>query len=615
MKYTINGSTSCGECRYGENEVVFIADNDYNEAFFELNINFTEYSDDMYIFMPSCAYNGNKANRLYRPYPPMYNADEMGVDCEPTINAVPALNKDGSGEIEVTSGDMAVPCVGVFCPESKTAFLLYTRQQVMGRNIGFSATKNKISVLFPSNRKNPYRFNKELPKLIDAGIFVRKGEKVTSDIKLFEFKCESINDFFTEFFKTRKCLMSDERVPNMYTQKLWNIMEKSFNDKNWSGKYYCTRPNQYAKYRWAAGWCGGGMHTFPLMSFGGEETIERAKITLDYIVSIQSDSGFYLSTDPDGNYVDENFGEECMKGAHLVRKTGDMLWMWFKHFKVCTPKSEWEESAKKCADAFVKLYETHGKFGQFVNGKTGEMIIGSSCAGASAIGGLVKAAEYFGEDKYLEIAKLAGEMYYNEHISKGVSTGGPGEALCANDSESIFAFIDSFIALYENTKDEKWLNYAKAATHIASSWVVTYKYVFPVNSEFGKLGINTVGSVFANVQNKHSAPGICTSSGDSIYKLYLYTKDEMYLELIKDIASFIPQCVSTNEKTIHANLSINPYEDYDKPYPEGFINERVNMSDWQGFEGVGQVFYASCWCETSLLLTFAELINNGLLDW
>jgi len=615
MKYTINGNSSFGECLYSKDKIEFVADKDYNEAFFELNIDFNEYSDNMYIFMPACAYNGNKANRLYRPYPPMYNENEIGVDCEPTINAVPALGKDGSGAIEVTVGDMAVPCVGVFCPESKTGFLLYMRQQIKGKNIGVNATKNLISVQYPANRKKPYRWKNELPKLVDTGIFVAKGEKVLSDIKLFEFKCESIDDFFVEFFKTRKCLMADERVPNMYTKKLWDIMEKSFNNKNWSGKFFNIRPNYYAKHRWAAGWCGGGMHTFPLMCLGSDETVERAKLTLDYICKIQSESGFYVSTDADGNYMDESFGEECMKGAHLVRKTGDMLWMWFKHFKVCTPKKEWEESARKCADAFVELYEKYGKFGQFVNAKTGEMLVGSSCAGASAIGGLVKAAEYFGEEKYLEIAKLAGEMYYREYVSKGITTGAIGEALCANDSESAFAFIDSYIALYENTKDEKWLSYAKAATHIAASWVVTYKYVFPANSEFGKLGINTVGSVFANIQNKHTSPGICTSSGNSIYKLYTFTKDELYLELIKDIASFIPQCVSTEERTIHANISINPYEDKDKPFCEGFICERVNMSDWEGFEGIGQVFYASCWCETSLLLTFAELINNGLLNW
>lgn len=35
------------------------------------------------------------------------------------------------------------------------------------------------------------------------------------------------------------------------------------------------------------------------------------------------------------------------------------------------------------------------------------------------------------------------------------------------------------------------------------------------------------------------------------------------------------------------------------------MNERVNTSDWD--DNVGGVFHGSCWCEVSLLLSFAEL--------
>ena len=86
-------------------------------------------------------------------------------------------------------------------------------------------------------------------------------------------------------------------------------------------------------------------------------------------------------------------------------------------------------------------------------------------------------------------------------------------------------------------------------------------------------------------------------------KLYRFTKNEKYLELIKDIAYFIPQCVSTDKRPIYT---------WDKPpkkQPEGFIGERVNMSDWEGTDALGGTFYGSCWCETSLTLSFAELMT------
>ena len=40
----------------------------------------------------------------------------------------------------------------------------------------------------------------------------------------------------------------------------------------------------------------------------------------------------------------------------------------------------------------------------------------------------------------------------------------------------------------------------------------------------------------------------------------------------------------------------------------GFICERVNMSDWEGYGCIGGVFNGSCWSETSNLLTLAEVI-------
>ena len=63
--------------------------------------------------------------------------------------------------------------------------------------------------------------------------------------------------------------------------------------------------------------------------------------------------------------------------------------------------------------------------------------------------------------------------------------------------------------------------------------------------------MKSVGSVFANIQNKHSAPGICTLSGDSLYKLWRWTQDALYLELLKDIALTIGQYISTDEDPIY----------------------------------------------------------------
>ena len=274
-----------------------------------------------------------------------------------------------------------------------------------------------------------------------------------------------------------------------------------------------------------------------------------------------------------------------------------------KTIESTAPKDNWIESAKKCADAFVRLYDKYEDLGQFVNVENGDIIVGGTASGAMTPAALAKAWSYFGTEVYLDTARTICEAYYRRFIQNGMTNGGAGDILAAPDSESCFALLESCVVLYELTREEKWLEYAKDTAHMASSWVVTYKYKFPDGSQFDRLGINTVGSVFANVQNKHSAPGICTLSGDSLYKLYKFTSDKRYLDLILDIVSFIPQCVSTEKRPVYS------WDDPPKKLPEGYICERVNMSDWEDFSKVGEVFFGSCWCETSLILVYAELLK------
>ena len=113
--------------------------------------------------------------------------------------------------------------------------------------------------------------------------------------------------------------------------------------------------------------------------------------------------------------------------------------------------------------------------------------------------------------------------------------------------------------------------------------------------------MKTVGSVFANVQNKHSAPGICTLSGDSLYKVYQWTKDERYLQMLKEISLTISQYMSRENRPIYS------WDEKPEKLLPGVICERVNMSDWEGADKVGGVFNGSCWSEVSNLLMLAEV--------
>lgn len=599
MDYKIKLDSNNGDVSYCNDRVSLIAQRDHDDTRFSLSIEFPEWGDDAYVFLPACAYNGNRFERIKCKYPPMYRESDCKKDAVPLISDVPALNIDGSGKIEVTSGDMSVPCFGVFFESNKQAFFIFTEQACKDKNIGFSVESGKVTVQFPSIRSQCYRMCRTDEPSNDSGISVIKGESLSSRVLIKIFDCCNISEFFELFFKNRRCLLSDSPVPNGYTKELWRMMESHMNNDNFSGEYYAE-----ASKKWQCGWVGGGMSSLPLLKHGNSLSKQRAIQTLDYMTSNISPCGFFYSMIVDGVITDDGFGHEHMRNSVLVRKIGDALYFLFKHFDAMPPKESWISAAKSCANAFVKLYKKYEDFGQFINIETGEIIYGGTTSGASVISALVLAWRYFGDSRYLDIARLAGEKYYNDYVARGITYGGPGEALCAPDSESSYAMVESMVLLYEVEKEEKWLRYAKDSLHLLSSWVMPYSYVFPQESEFGKLNINTVGSVFANVQNKHSAPGLCTASGDAIYKLYKYTDTKEYLELLRDIAFFIPQCVSTEDRPIFS------WDQEPRKLLSGWICERVNTSDWEGQSRVGGVFFGTCWCETSLLLSFSDLIWN-----
>lgn len=599
MEHTISLFSNNGSVSFSGNTVTLVAENDCSDTRFSLSVEFGQWEEDAYVFLPACAYDGNRFKRRKQIYPPMYTEDECGVVPEPVMSQVPGLNPDGSGKIEVTTGDLSVPCFGVFFKHRQSAFFVFTEQACKGKNIGFAVESGSLTLQFPAIRSVCYRICRNDEPSADSGFAVAAGETVTSKVMFRVFSCRDIPEFFRLFFQNRRCLLSDAPAKTEYTQKLWETMENHMNRDNFSGEYYAEMSKM-----WQCGWVGGGMSSLPLLKHGSVISKERAIQTLDYMTSKVSSQGFFYSTIIKGEICGDGCGVPHMMPSTLSRKNGDALYFLFKHFDVITPKPAWVTAAKTCADAFVRVYERYEDFGQFINVDTGDMIFGGTTSGASVIGALVMAWRYFGEEIYLSVAMSAGEKYYRNFVAQGLTYGGPGEAMCAPDSESAYAMVESMVLLYEATKEDKWLCYAQDSLHLLSSWVMPYAYEFPAGCEFAKLQINTVGSVFANVQNKHSAPGLCTASGDAIYKLYKYTGNEAYLNLLRDIVSFLPQCVSTEERPIYS------WDQPPKKLLPGCICERVNTSDWEGPEYIGGVFDVSCWCETSVLLTFMDLIWN-----
>lgn len=581
-----------------------------------MRLNFDKWSTNNYVLMPSAVYNGNRFEVRKIAYPPqLCEESDFGADVPTIITDVPRLNIGGErSRIQLLTGDLATPAVGFADFQSKQGFWLLTEQ---GTGVGESGitmeedVENQtchISISAPGVREDVrYTICDTNYPSEDTGADFVEGDTVKLSLRLFFFECEDAQAFFDYFTEIRKDLTGEVKFSHeLPFSSAWEIQETKYNTQNWVEEYgyYSVGTLEGVHQDWQIGWVGGLMATYPMLVEGSSLSIERALRNFDFVFNGgQDESGFFHGCGHKGSWYGDHFGD-LDKKWHLIRKSSDALYYIIKQFMLIRKMEptrsipeKWMDGTRKCADAFVNLWTRYGQFGQFVDTETGEIIIGGSASAGIAPAGLALAYQFFGEQKYLVAAEEAAIYYYDHFVKKGYTTGGPGEILQCPDSESAFGLLESFVVLYEVTGEEHWLAKAVDMANQCFTWCVSYDFEFPKESTFGKLNMHTAGSVYANVQNKHSSPGICTLSGDSLFKLYRYTGNLKYLQLIQELSHNLTQYLSREDRPIHAADG--------KAMPAGWMNERVEMSDW--LEPVGEIFYGSCWCEVSNMLTYVEV--------
>jgi hypothetical protein len=116
----------------------------------------TFHNKDNYVFIPACCYAGNQFRVLKYKYPPMFTIADAKIDMPVTITDVPRLEPDGSGKIEVTTGDAATPCIGVFSSSEKRGILVFTVQHIEGKDIGLAYEQGEIRLTWPAKREKLY---------------------------------------------------------------------------------------------------------------------------------------------------------------------------------------------------------------------------------------------------------------------------------------------------------------------------------------------------------------------------------------------------------------------------------------------------------------------------
>ena len=573
-----------------------------------------------YVFMPGAVYDGNRMDSERLPYPP-YHVGKCGGKWQEVITDIPHLDKYGKDSaIQFLSGDMSTPAMGYFDQAGHKGVLILSKHKEEGRYTGFTVKEEgehiSLAVTCPGVREKKKYFFGELPcgegfypacdyPSDDEGMMLKTGQKLYLTVICKKFAAKDLGGFWAQFHKIRESLERGEDYCTVPFSRAFEAVKEKCVRMNFDEEGYLRvgADNTSIPSYWQSGWVGGGMNTYPLLMEDEGAARRQALSTLSFIVKhLQKENGWYIPMYAKGKSYGDAFSMDG-DSVLLVRKDGDLLYFLLKQMFYLRqhniPVEGLAESIRAQADAFVRFVKKNGEAGQFLDMDREILLGGGTASGAIIPGALALAYEYYGEGTYLETAEALGMQYRTRCLERGVLNGGPGEICQAPDSESAFALLESYVQLYETTGKEVWLEAAREAFDLAVTWVMSYDFQFPEGSTAQKMGAHTAGTVFANAQNKHSAPGICTLSGNSMLKLYRATGEKRYLEWMRRISHAIPQFVSLEDRRLDTLAG--------KTLLPGFINERVQTSDWEGRHTVGEFLYGSNWPETSMLLTYVEI--------
>ncbi len=587
------------------------------EAGAALEFAFAGWSRGNYVLVPAAVYAGNRFRALKLPYSPRMPEEDCTLNPPLTMSDVPRLEVgEAPSLLELKAGDMATPAFAVYAPAlGRAVLVLFEASSAWGETglrIEETAGNDQafFRVLAPGIRSKRYTHMDRNVTSPDRAADQAAGASVEIRVRVLTFACGSEAALFQRYFAERKALAPQpERLNRVPFTKAFSLIEEKYNRECWEEKtnLYLTEPNRASSYTWQAGWCGGIINTFALTYDGSAITRERSWKNLDFVLThgIAPSGLVYGKCTLDGKFITD-FCHDTKRPYtikwHLTRRTADVLFYALKQVDILERRgapipAAWHVGLQKMAEGLVRVWKRYGQLGHFLNTETGEIAVGGTCSGALAPAGLILAARRYNLPHIAAAAAEIGEHFYRDFTARGVTTGGPGDAVQVPDSESGYALVEGFVALFEHTGNGVWLQRAEQAAQQASSWVMTYDYAFPAKSEFGRLNMRSLGTVFANAQNKHSAPGICTHSGLGLLRIFRATGDRRYLELLRDIAHTLPQHISRDDRPIS--------DPSGRAMPSGYINERVNTSDWDN--NLGGVFYGSCWCEVSTLLTCVEV--------
>jgi len=265
---------------------------------------------------------------------------------------------------------------------------------------------------------------------------------------------------------------------------------------------------------------------------------ERGKETLDSYTSISMDppeaQGFNLF---DGALHTSKFVEAVADTLYLrtlCEGAKFVLKAWQTQQQVGDNHPRWLEWGQQIADFLLSKQLPAGGVPRIFVARTGEVYKESPRSTYNVIPLWILMFQITGEQRYLDAALRAGDFCWSDGHQDFCFVGGTIDNPDVIDKEAGTLSLEAYLALYEQTHDEKWLAYAKQAADYCETWIYCWNVPMPEDADevllHWKKGVPTIGLQL--IATGHSLVDDYMAFDVASYaKMYRYTGDKHYLDI------------------------------------------------------------------------------------
>jgi hypothetical protein len=203
---------------------------------------------------------------------------------------------------------------------------------------------------------------------------------------------------------------------------------------------------------------------------------------------------------------------------------------------------DWERALRRCADAWVKNQSPEGRYPHWGPGFAKdfpEWDYATTNVEAGVMANMVDAWELLGDDKYLDSARRAADVYLQDLVA-GRLYGGPGDIHSLVNSEVPMFFLRGFRRLWEATGDEQHREAMIVSAHWRAQFQYAHSWLCDRDSPLYRMGWSGIGGESASACNLHMVAFGCVNVPDYA-AVAEATGDEYWQARLRDLAGYATQ--------------------------------------------------------------------------